>query len=164
MRTPNAPGPVRLGLATLVLALAAGCPGELEDVSRFSTVVSDFCLDPNFDVVAEFRASCGGPNLCHEGDDPAAGLDLVSEGIFERMASRSSDSCDGRLVVDPANVDESFLLDKLLGPPPGCGDRMPLVGFLNDSEVGCVARWLEEETAAHAADMGAGSVDMGSMP
>lgn len=140
--------------AVLPLTLAA-CPGELEDVTRFSATASSFCNDPSFDVVGEFRASCGGQNICHEGETPAANLDLVSDGVYGRMVGRPSDSCDGRVVVDPNDAGQSFLIDKLFGPPPGCGDRMPLVGFLNDAEVGCVTRWLEEQQAAAPRDGGA---------
>ncbi len=132
-------------IVLLVPFALVGCPGELEDVTRFSATASSFCNDPSFDVVGEFRASCGGQNVCHEGETPAANLDLVSDGVYDRLVSRPSESCDGRVVVDPNDAGQSFLIDKLFGPPEGCGDRMPLVGFLNDAEVGCVTLWLEQQ-------------------
>lgn len=137
--------------------LLVACPGELEDVTRFSATASSFCNDPSFDVVGEFRASCGGQNICHEGETPAANLDLVSDGVYERMVGRPSDSCDGRVVVDANDASQSFLIDKLFGPPEGCGDRMPLVGFLNDAEVGCVTLWLEEQQDAPGDPMDGGA-------
>ena len=52
--------------------------------------------------------------------------------------------------TDPEYKDDvlrcsKFLLEKLEGPRDGCGDRMPLVGFLNDAELACVRDWVREQ-------------------
>ncbi|MEO0324393.1 MAG: hypothetical protein AAF447_15640 [Myxococcota bacterium] len=154
---PSARRALRAATVAMLPWLLVACPGELEDVTRFSATASSFCNDPSFDVVGEFRASCGGQNICHEGETPAANLDLVSDGVYERMVGRPSDSCDGRVVVDANDASQSFLIDKLFGPPDGCGDRMPLVGFLNDAEVGCVTLWLEEQQDAPGDPMDGGA-------
>ncbi len=88
------------------------------------------------------------------------------------MLNVDSEECPGRLRINAASPDESFLLDKLLGPPEGCGDRMPLVGFLNDQEVACMRRWMFEvsrgadggvpDAGEDAGDAGDAGVDSGT--
>ena len=47
--------------------------------------------------------------------------------------------------INPARPDDSFLLEKLEGPREGCGDRMPLVGFLDQAEIACVRDWVRQQ-------------------
>ncbi|MBX3250691.1 MAG: hypothetical protein KF901_26165 [Myxococcales bacterium] len=134
-------------VAPLVLvALAAGCPGKLQNPERFPATPLPECAG-NIDVVADiFQRRCG-TDSCHQGSEPASALNLIDGDPFANLLSVPSTECDGRLRVDPENVIESFLLDKLRGPeyiPPGCGDPMPFLSRLNGNEIACVERWILE--------------------
>jgi hypothetical protein len=129
-------------LAVGVLALSGlvpGCPGKLEDPARFEG------CPPGFNVETQiFQASCNG-KLCHTSDDPAGELDLQSPNPASRLLNvPSSDAlCLGALRLDPNNVDNSLLMQKLTSSKPGCGDQMPLAPNepLSDSQIECVRQW-----------------------
>jgi hypothetical protein len=130
---------------SLALAIAAplflwGCPGDLHDPERFEGVL--VCRS-GIDVELIFSNRCGG-SICHGGNslDPAGGLDLTSPGLPQRLVGVAARECDGFLRVDPHDPDRSFLLGKLIDPPAGCGDRMPLVGMLSPAEIACVRAYV----------------------
>jgi len=51
----------------------------------------------------------------------------------------------GFLRVDPGKPENSFLIVKLDGPPPGEGSRMPLTGaLLTDAEVQLISDWIAQ--------------------
>ena len=137
---------VALALAAALLA-ASGCAASLEDPDRF-TGSGSACPD-GVDVEADvFAARCGG-SICHSpGDEPAGGLDLLSEGVAERVAGvTASSGCDGEVLAVPGDPDASLLVRKL-GPNPPCGDRMPLVGDLEPGDASCIADWIAGLPAA----------------
>lgn len=155
---------------TLVLAaLAAGCPGKLQNPERFPATPLPECAG-NIDVVADiFQRRCG-TDSCHQGAEPASALNLVDGDPFANLLEVPSTECEDRLRVDPENVIESFLLDKLRGPeyiPPGCGDPMPFLSRLNGNEIACVERWIIENLMERSdggvprVDGGPGDVDAG---
>lgn len=128
-----------------LVVLAAGCAGELEDPARFSD------CPPGF-VEEMFATRCAG--LCHTGSSPEAGLDLVSEGVAERLIGATSESlfCEGKMLVAPDADDpmEHLLLDKL-SESPSCGGRMPFGGeALTIAEVQCVEQWVNEQLGVAA--------------
>ncbi len=133
--------------AVLALVIAAGappalagCPGDLRDPSRFDDVVA--CRS-GIDVGLLFANKCGG-SICHGGGatTPQGGLDLTSPGLPARLVGVPAQECGGFLRVDPSDPDRSFLLAKLIEPPAGCGDRMPLVGMLSPAEIACVRAYV----------------------
>lgn len=143
------PLPVPLPLLALV-ALLGACPGDLENPERFPPGPLPDCVG-DIDVVAEIFATNCGTDSCHQGADPAADLDLLGPDPFGELVAVPSTQCEGRLRVDPEDVRESFLLDKLRGPAailPGCGDPMPFLSRLDGNQIACVERWVLENLQA----------------
>lgn len=119
--------------------LLASCVGGIDDPQSFGD--GTFC-PPGVDVPQLFVERCGG-SICHgAGAEPAGGLDLESPGLAERMVGVPAEECSGWDRIAPGDPDASFLLAKLEGPPPGCGERMPPVGHLTANEVTCVRSWI----------------------
>jgi hypothetical protein len=85
---------------------------------------------------------------------PAGDLDLVSPGVEARLYDVPSTQCEGLLRVDPNDPDQSFVLVKLVGPPAGCGVRMPIVGFLSTAEIACVRAWIRDVATGSRPDGG----------
>lgn len=130
---------MRIPLALLV-ALLAGCPGSLEDPERFADLPA--CRG-GVDVERLLRERCADA-ACH-GACPSNdhGLDLLSPNLADRVVGVPSKVCDGLLLVDPDDLDNSFLFGKLISPPAGCGNRMPLTGALTTTELSCVQSYVE---------------------
>lgn len=126
-------------MVAALAALAGGvvaCAGELEHPERFAD------CPPGF-VEQLFQEKCAGE--CHAGAEPEASLDLVSPGAAQRLVGAASvqESCEGLMIVDPGG-EGSLLVDKLEDPPP-CGARMPFGQVpLDDAEIECVRRWVDE--------------------
>lgn len=85
---------------------------------------------------------------CH-GVQHAAGLDLVSEGLGERLVGRPSSTaaCADRRLIDPAEPARSLMLTQLTpaGVQSGCGVLMP-VGReqgVGDEDLECITQWVE---------------------
>jgi hypothetical protein len=135
--------PLALWLCCVGLLGASGCVGSIDNAEQFGPAPE---CRINLDVEDMFRQRCG-TGTCHgnETADPAAGLDLVSPDPGPRIVGTMSTECDGRQRINIARPDDSFLLEKLTGPREGCGDRMPLVGFLDQAEIACVRDWVREQ-------------------
>lgn len=141
------------------MLVLAGCPADLDDPEQFPAVPP--CRG-DIDAEQFLINRCGGA-ACHgAGETPAGGLDLSSEGVAHRLVGVPSHECRGLLRIDPSDPDQSFFLGKLVGPPAGCGDRMPIVGFLDQRELGCMRAWVHE-VAASTPVMDAGFMDAGRM-
>lgn len=151
--------PMRRVSPAVALVLLLGCPGELENPDQYPDEPLALCqLD--IDVPGLFRSKCGS-STCHAGSEPAAELDLVSPGVFERLENVPASQCEDRVRVDPNEPNASFLVEKLRGTQPvGCGERMPFVSFLTGAEIACVQRWVFEQTIG--LDGGVSPVDMGT--
>ncbi|MFK7988291.1 MAG: hypothetical protein AB8I08_19885 [Sandaracinaceae bacterium] len=152
--------------ALLVVSLV-GCAPGLDDPERFE---SDDCV--GFDVPRDlFAARCGSGD-CHDAFEPAAGMDLVSGGVEDRLAGVESSSCVGERRIDPHDAARSFLLTRV-SPDPSCrGEdipRMPLDGTaLEPRELACLEAWVMEVAARTQdrvpprTDAGAPVLDAGS--
>jgi hypothetical protein len=93
------------------------------------------------DVPALFASTCA-YSTCHNADDKAGSLDLVSTGVGDRVSLHAATTCYGFL-ADPANPTESVLYTKV-SPDNDCGSNMPLGGApLSAADVDCVAQWVE---------------------
>lgn len=91
------------------------------------------------DVETMLAESCG---RCHDADQPAKGLDLVSPGLAARVVGQPSQAPCGGLLADPEHPEASVLYDKLL-ETPGCGARMPIgAAPLSADEIACVRAWI----------------------
>ena len=152
----------RLLMAAPLAALLGvwGCPGEIDDPTPFLTGVGggSACADIETDV---FPNSCGQTN-CHNADDEAADLDLVSAGVASRVVGvAASSDCGGALLANPSNPEASVLYTKLTdaycGPSP-----MPILGDkFTDEELGCVAEWIAAQPSGSGGGAGVGGSGMG---
>ncbi|WP_437611756.1 nucleotide-binding protein [Sorangium sp. So ce834] len=128
-------------LAAPALPLLAGCPGRIDDKTRFETP-DDRPPAGCADVPSAFAERCGGAS-CHGPGEPAAALDLVTLGVGDRVVGRPAQSCAG-VLADPDRPEESVLYAKLTDAP-SCGARMPLGGLpYSSEELACVAAWIAE--------------------
>ncbi|WP_437591235.1 SBBP repeat-containing protein [Sorangium sp. So ce1000] len=132
-------------LVAPALPLLAGCPGTIDDQERFDRR-DDSPQAACADVPAAFAERCGGAS-CHGPGEPAAGLDLVTLGVGDRVAGRPATSCAG-VLADPDRPEESALYVRLTDGS-SCGARMPLGGApYSSEEIACVAAWIAELTPA----------------
>lgn len=141
----------RGALLALALLLAA-CAAELENPARFvdggadrdAAAAGGDCPEGT-DVETELLAERCAGSVCHSaGESAAAGLDLVSPGVAERLVgvASTSEACGGAVLVVAGDPDASLLVDKLL-PSPSCGGTMPLGQTpFTDSEITCVRDWI----------------------
>jgi hypothetical protein len=92
-------------------------------------------------IPAMFEEKCGG-GICHSnGESTAAGLDLTSPGVEQRVSSAPGSGCVG-VLADPADPEGSLLYTKVLDAPT-CGSRMPLNGEpLTEDELSCMRDWI----------------------
>lgn len=126
-----------IAFATLV----AACPGSLENPDRFAGVGCELNIDVPRDVL---QARCDGQDCHNSGANPAAGLDLVSPDVLQRLIDVPGRACDGRALIQADAPDGSQLLDRL-EEMPQCGLRMPLGGdVLPVEERNCVRAWVFE--------------------
>jgi hypothetical protein len=96
---------------------------------------------PNCDVPALFQQKCGGAG-CHGPIEPAAGLDLVSANVGERISERPASQGLG-VVVKAGLPDDSLLYDRVQVEPT-MGARMPLSSPqpLPADDVACIRDWI----------------------
>jgi hypothetical protein len=122
-------------------ALAAGllgCPGSLEDPSRFD---GQFGNCPDIEMV--IATTCAKAS-CHSGASPTGSLDLASPDIVMRLSGKKAVGGPG-LLVDPSDPAKSVLYTKLKNPPPFLS-QMPLTGAkLDDATQACFLTWIEDQ-------------------
>ncbi len=142
-------------LALGFLLVIPGCPGSLKDPDRFDDPgPGGLCnLDVPSDILAQ---KCAG-SLCHEGDEPAAKLDLVKAGVEARVVGVSADECSGRTLVVAGDADGSYLLEKVASEDPECGDPMPLGAPLKGNEIECIRQWIDGLSGGGAGGTGGSS-------
>lgn len=136
----------------------AGCPGALSDPDRFVEGGSSTC-PPGTDVEKDiFGTSCSS-KLCHDSDQPAAGLDLTANVASQVVGVTSSggEECDGQLLLDPNDPEGSLFLEKVAAKTPRCGDRMPLGVPLSAGEIDCVRQWVKQVSGGAGGGGGAPS-------
>lgn len=107
-------------------------------------------------------ANCGG---CHGAASPAAGLDLVSVGVRDRLIDTASSACAGKVLVVSGNPTGSYLMEKISGIPT-CGEQMPKGrSALSAEQVSCVSDWIGEvlpgTTGGDGSGDGGGGADGG---
>ena len=142
-----------------------GCPGSLEDPDRFQ--LSTTCA-PGTNVETQIFMNNGSKScvstICHDTTEPAGGLDLESPDPASRMIGKKSQdpNCSSKLLIDPANPEASFLLEKVSQKKPTCGDQMPNVpSKLLLAEIDCIHTWVVTK-AYGASDGGGGTAGVSS--
>ncbi|MEQ8274918.1 MAG: hypothetical protein RMA76_13045 [Deltaproteobacteria bacterium] len=123
------------------VVLTSGCPGSLENPDRFAGVTCELNIDVERDVL---QAKCGGMDCHNSGAAPAAGLDLESPDVLQRLIDVPGRACNGRALIQSDAPDGSQLLDRVQDTPE-CGLRMPLGGdVLPADERNCLRAWVFE--------------------
>jgi hypothetical protein len=126
-----------LFVASLAVALV-GCPGSLEDPSRFDGQFGD-C--PDIDML--IATTCA-KNNCHAGSNLMGSLDLGSPDIVSRLSGKKAVGGPG-LLIDPKDPAKSVLYTKLGSTPPFLS-QMPLTGAkLDASTQACFLSWIEDQ-------------------
>lgn len=153
-----------LSLAALGGAVV-GCPGTLDDESRFTTdggTQPTVCNDAPTVVFTPSCASAG----CHNKADSASsgGLDLESPDIVGRTKDVMAKGGAG-LLIDSANPEKSVIYTKMKSPAP-FGARMPLGAMqLPADKLECVLNWIKKEAGGPGpADTGTTPMDTGTTP
>jgi hypothetical protein len=94
---------------------------------------------------ATFTPSCTGGG-CHSKvgiKAPAEGLDLSSTTLsFQSLVGKSSSTCGGKTRVVPADVPNSYLMNKLTGIGMCSGSKMPKGPGLTAAEIDSVRSWI----------------------
>jgi hypothetical protein len=125
-------------LGTIALGVSASCAGELEgDEASYRAQ-----HEPGCNVIPIFAQRCAN-SVCHGGSLPQEGLDLGSEGVRKRLLGvmAKGKGCESRVLIDPSDVDKSYVLEKIESTAPECGVQMPLTGRLTDTEKACIRTW-----------------------
>jgi hypothetical protein len=142
-----------------VMGGVSSCAGELRgDPASYEALRS---TSGKCDAVPVFTRHCASA-ACHSGSNPTGSLDLSAKGIESRLlgVNSKSNGCEARLLIDPSDVDKSFLLEKIENASPMCGVRMPLVGDISPQELACIRSWV----TALVGDGGVGLPDGGRAP
>lgn len=121
-------------LAALVVTCNVGCGGRIADPAAFFTA-------QELDVEGELLPTACGAAPCHDADQPASGLDLVSPGVAARLLGVAS-TCGGRALIEATPQQGSYLLEKVETSTPACGARMPFGGVLADAELVALQAWV----------------------
>jgi hypothetical protein len=121
-----------LSIATFVFVL--GC----KDGTKATKTESEPEID--CDIQELFLDRCDG-ETCHGGGTAsAAGLDLISPGVEDRVAGVSGTNCTG-LLANLSNPQASLLYTKVTAPD--CGALMPMGDTpLDDAELTCMEYWI----------------------
>lgn len=140
-----------------VTLLFAGCPGELDNPEAFT----DGGLSGGCNTETRILEPTCGTSACHDATDPAAGLDLVSANPGQRLVgvqascstgmAESECDCGPRelITADPNDIDNSYLLEKVVSESPACDDAMPLLlNALPQADINCLREWALELSEA----------------
>jgi predicted CxxxxCH...CXXCH cytochrome family protein len=124
-------------LALAALFALAGCDDYLWNAPESGGIgdATGYC------AVQQIAASkCAS---CHGSSAPAAGLDLATDPHAAMVGVASSQYPSEILVVagDPA---ASFLVEKVTGPSPDHGGKMPPGGELPQAEVDAISAWISD--------------------
>lgn len=142
-------------LAALGLSLCGTACNDLERVDE-GNAPGD-AIPP--DVQRAFDETCGIPS-CHDSGSRAAGLDLSAAAAPSIINGPSSSSLP---MVDPGNINGSYLAVKMLETPPEgtmrVGQRMPIGGDFGNVNNLIILGWIATVT-----DAGGGGGSTGDMP
>lgn len=147
----------RLALSVFSSVFLVGCPGGLNNCEDFDACGGGAGGSPGRSVEAVFQLRCGNA-ICHDSDEPAADLDLVSPDVASRtMGLNSTDAnCGTDVIVIAGDPDESYMLKKILNEPGICGGQMPIGTILDAEDTDVIRNWI--------IDLGGGSAIVNQGP
>ena len=128
----------RLALPILSSLLLVGCPGNLD-----GNFIGGAGGSPGQSVEQVFLVNCGNA-VCHDSDQPQAGLDLVSPNVASRTIDVNSidPDCDTETIVIAGDPDESYMMKKILNTPGICGGQMPIGTILDAEDTEVIRQWI----------------------
>ncbi len=101
---------------------------------------------PDFDSiqVAIFSQTCA-PG-CHEGSNPAGGMNLSEGEAYDNIVEVRSRQAPEYFRVEPNNPDSSYIIMKLEGSDKIVGQRMPAGGRgpLSQEKIDAIREWIDE--------------------
>lgn len=140
-----------VGLTAAGLAMG-GCPGSLEDPSRFTGGSSPGGAGACPDIETElFPQTCtDGQGPCHSAADAVGGIDLESPGMADRLAGQTgSTSCGNAPLLDPDNPTDSVIYDVLLESSCSAFGQMPFgQDPLTQAQIDCVEQWVADQSVS----------------
>ena len=112
-----------------------------EDPEGLNLLGEGVTWEARIKLILEFN--CGG---CHVGDSPQGNLDLLGEGVYERLLGPSEQLPEMNL-IEPGDPDNSYLFLKLIGDDRITGTPMPYnpltgEGTLSEAEIGDIQTWI----------------------
>jgi hypothetical protein len=124
---------------------------EDQNVVERSATTEDDIFFPQ-DVQPILTARCTNA-ACHDAAEPQLGMRLTEGVAHENLVGVEAVQCEGaggKPRVDPANPDNSYVMDKLLGTATLCdGESMPLGGPpLAQEDVDTIRLWIEQGATA----------------
>jgi hypothetical protein len=88
------------------------------------------------------QAGCAGTS-CHGGARPAEDLDLSTATVgYAELVNVPSLQCTSKLLVKPGDIENSYLMNKLLGTGMCFGSRMPKSFSLSPADLDIVRAWI----------------------
>jgi len=89
-----------------------------------------------------FTPTCA-TQFCHDAQSHVNDLNLTAGMSYSQLVNVPSTVNASLLRVDPGHPENSFLLTKLTGPPPGEGSQMPLSGGpLTNQQIELIRNWI----------------------
>ena len=156
---------ITAGLVTGGLAMG-GCPGSLENPERFTGGGGPGGAGACPDIEAElFPQKCTDGTNCHTADFEAAGLDLETPGIGDRIvgAPATATGCMGMPMADPSDPTGSIIYNVLTDESCSTFGQMPFgADPLSQAEIDCVEEWITTlEGGGTTTSTGMGGAGMG---
>lgn len=130
----------RLALPILISLWLVGCPGNLDNPGDF---IGGTGGSGGQTVEQVFLVNCGNA-VCHDSNEPQAGLDLVSPDVASRTVDVNSidPDCDTETIVIAGDPDESYMMKKILNEPGICGGQMPVGTILDPESTEVIRQWI----------------------
>lgn len=81
---------------------------------------------------------------CHDAGSVTENLNLSAGTAYSQLVNVSAVENPAKLRVNPGNPDDSFLVTKIQGPPPGEGNPMPPPGQLplSADQIQLIRNWI----------------------
>lgn len=127
-----------------VFVFTLGCKGGTEEIKAEPEPESESESGPESELACDipklFVQTCNG-EACHgNGGGSAAGLDLISPNVEDRVSGVMGTNCNG-LLADLSKPQSSLLYTKVT--EPDCGVLMPMGGKpLDEDQLTCMEYWI----------------------
>ena len=125
-------------VAGLGIGFVTACSGS-------STPASAPPIDPRLTVIEQkvFQISCT-LSSCHGADTPQQGLNLAGS-TYNVLVNQPSKEVPSKMLIAPADPNNSYLYEKISSDHPTSGARMPYTSPpLPDNEITAVQQWIEQ--------------------